>query len=116
VLIVEDRKVVRDLARDVLADAGFDAVTAAGGDEALALAAAEQPFDLLLTDVVMPKMSGPELARLLRDRFAGLPVLYMSGYTDDVLDASALAEPSTGFLRKPFANADLVAEVGSLIR
>jgi two-component system, cell cycle sensor histidine kinase and response regulator CckA len=113
VLVVEDRAVVRELIRDVLAAAGFAAVTAAGGAEALTIAAAEH-FDLLLTDVVMPKMSGPELARALRTRFAGLPVIYMSGYTDDVLDARALAEPATGFLRKPFANADLVAEVQKL--
>jgi two-component system cell cycle sensor histidine kinase/response regulator CckA len=113
VLVVEDRAVVRELIRDVLDAAGFFAVTASGGAEALTLAIAEH-FDLLLTDVVMPKMSGPELAHALRARFAGLPVIYMSGYTDDVLDAKALAEPATGFLRKPFANADLVAEVRKL--
>ncbi len=113
VLVVEDRAVVRELIRDVIDAAGFFAVTASGGAEALTLATAEH-FDLLLTDVVMPKMSGPELAHALRARFAGLPVIYMSGYTDDVLDARALAEPATGFLRKPFANADLVAEVRKL--
>ena len=112
-LVVEDRAVVRELIRDVLAVAGFAAVTAAGGAEALTIATAEH-FDLLLTDVVMPKMSGPELARTLRTRFAGLPVIYMSGYTDDVLDESALAEPATGFLRKTFENADLVAAVRKL--
>jgi two-component system, cell cycle sensor histidine kinase and response regulator CckA len=113
VLVVEDRAVVRELIGDVLGAAGFATVTASGGSEALTLATAEH-FDLLLTDVVMPKMSGPELARALRARSTGLPVIYMSGYTDDVLDASALAEPATGFLRKPFANADLVAAVRKL--
>jgi two-component system, cell cycle sensor histidine kinase and response regulator CckA len=114
VLVVEDRAVVRELIGDVLGAAGFATVTASGGSEALTLATAEH-FDLLLTDVVMPKMSGPELARALRARSTGLPVIYMSGYTDDVLDASALAEPATGFLRKPFANADLVAAVRKLM-
>jgi CheY-like chemotaxis protein len=115
VLLVEDREVVRNLVRDVLTAAGFEVATASGGDEALAIVERAERFDLLLTDVVMPGMSGPELASLLRDRFAGLPVLYMSGYTDDVLRASALAEPSTAFLRKPFANADLVSEVRAML-
>jgi two-component system cell cycle sensor histidine kinase/response regulator CckA len=115
VLVVEDREVVRQLTRDVLADAGFEVVTAASGDEALAIAAGGDDFDLLLTDVVMPKMSGPELAVLLREQFAALPVIYMSGYTDDVLDRRALAEPATGFLRKPFANSELVAQAQQLL-
>jgi FixJ family two-component response regulator len=56
-------------------------------------------------------MSGPELARRLRDDNPTLPVLYMSGYTDDVLDPSELSNPATGFIRKPFGTADLVAAV-----
>jgi two-component system cell cycle sensor histidine kinase/response regulator CckA len=115
VLVVEDREVVRDLARDILAASGFDVVAASGGAEALAIALSTARFDLLLTDVVMPQMSGPELAVALRNRFADLPVLYMSGYTDDVLDASALAEPATAFLRKPFSNVELVEKVRELL-
>jgi CheY-like chemotaxis protein len=59
----------------------------------------------------MPEMSGPELARRLRTAQPELPVLYMSGYTDDVLDAAELAAARTGLIRKPFANGDLVAAV-----
>ncbi len=115
VLVVEDRQVVRELARDVLEAEGFDVVAAAGGDEALEIAARAGCFDLVLTDVVMPRMNGLELASSLRARFEGLPVIYMSGYTDDVLAASALAEPTTAFLRKPFANAELVEKVRELL-
>ena len=115
VLVVEDREILRDLARDVLAAAGFEVSTASGGDAALAIVDGAPPFDLLLTDVVMPEMSGAKLASIMRSRFAGLPVLYMSGYTDDVLDASALSEPATAFLSKPFANAELVAKVRELL-
>ena len=115
VLVVEDREVVRNLVRDVLMAAGFEVVAASGGEDALATFEHEERCDLLLTDVVMPGMSGPELASLARDRFAGLAVLYMSGYTDDVLDASALSEPSTAFLRKPFANGELVSKVRELL-
>jgi two-component system cell cycle sensor histidine kinase/response regulator CckA len=115
VLVVEDRDVVRDLVCDVLVAAGFEVAAASSGTEALAICEHEERFDLLLTDVVMPGMSGPELASLARERLAGLAVLYMSGYTDDVLDASALAEPSTAFLRKPFGNSELVSKVRELL-
>ena len=111
ILVVEDRQVVRELARDVLVDAGFEVETAAGGDEALAISAASEPFDLLLSDVVMPGISGPELAERLRAAQPGLPVVFMSGYTDDVLDDAVLALPRTCFLRKPFGGRELVGAV-----
>jgi PAS domain S-box-containing protein len=115
VLLAEDRDVVRDLARDVLEASGFDVVAVPGGREALEEAATGEPFDLLLTDVVMPEMSGPELAMKLRVRQPGLPVLYMSGYTDDVLSAHELAQDATAFLRKPFGNAELITAVRALL-
>jgi PAS domain S-box-containing protein len=115
VLIVEDREVVRNLTRDVLASSGFDVIAVAGGEEALEEIASGAPFDLLLTDVVMPEMSGPELAVKLRAKHPALPVLYMSGYTDDVLGAHELSQDATAFLRKPFANAELIAAARSLL-
>jgi len=115
ILVVEDRGLVRNLARSVLAAAGFDVVTAAGGDEALELVQAGTEPDLLLTDVVMPGMSGAELARRLRTLQPKLPVLYMSGYTDDVLRPAELTEPRTWFLAKPFHNAELVAAARSAL-
>jgi PAS domain S-box-containing protein len=115
VLVVEDREVVRNLTRDVLQAAGFVVAVAAGGHDALAIVERSAPFDLLLTDVVMPELSGPELATRLRAQSVELRVLYMSGYTDDVLDARSLAEPRTAFLRKPFANGELVSNVRRLL-
>ncbi len=114
VLVVEDRDVVRELARDLLEAAGFSVETACTGSDALGLAGAE-PFDVVVSDVVMPGLSGPELARALRLDRPGLPVLYMSGYTDDVLDADALDEPLTRFLRKPFTRTELVGAVRGLL-
>src|SRR5476649_2290053 len=76
VLVVEDRDVVRNLVRDVLVAAGFEVATASGGGDAVAIFERAERFDLLLTDVVMPEMSGPELASLLRGRFAEVAVLY----------------------------------------
>jgi two-component system cell cycle sensor histidine kinase/response regulator CckA len=115
VLVVEDRDVVRDLAREVLESAGFKVVAVAGGGEALEAFAAGETFDLLLTDVVMPEMSGPALAVRLRAERSGLPVLYMSGYTDDVLSAHELTQYGTAFLRKPFGNTELIAAARSLL-
>jgi PAS domain S-box-containing protein len=111
VLVVEDRGVVRELVTEVLLSAGFEVHTASGGTDALRLGKDHGPFDLLLTDVVMPGTSGPELAALLRDEQPDLPVLYMSGYTDDVLGPDELSSPNTSFVRKPFRNADLVRAV-----
>ena len=110
VLVVEDRKLVRDLARDLLIAAGFDVATADGADAALEL---DGPFDLLLTDVVMPATSGPALAERLRATQPDLPVVFMSGYTDDVLGDDVLALPGTSFLRKPFGAEALVDAVRS---
>jgi two-component system, cell cycle sensor histidine kinase and response regulator CckA len=99
----------------VLEAGGFDVVAVAGGREALEAAAAGEPFELLLTDVVMPEMSGPELAVKLRVMHPDLPVLYMSGYTDDVLSAHELSQDATAFLRKPFGNAELITAARALL-
>jgi CheY-like chemotaxis protein len=115
VLVVDDRDVVRNLARDVLEASGFGVTAVAGGREALNAVATQEPFDLLLTDVVMPEMSGPELAFELRRHRPTVPVLYMSGYTDDVLGADELSQEATAFLRKPFSNADLVGAVRDML-
>lgn len=115
ILVVEDRDVVRELARDVLEASGFEVAAVAGGAEALALVASDGPFDALLTDVVMPEMSGAELARTLRSERPDLPVVFMSGYTDDVLGSDELAQPGTAFVRKPFGNAELVTAVRGVL-
>jgi len=111
ILLVEDREIVRELTTEVLRTAGFDVAVATNGREALELAELSDPFDLLLTDVVMAELSGPELAERLRAADPALRVLYMSGYTDDVLEAADLSVPGTAFIRKPFQTAHLIALV-----
>ncbi len=115
VLVVEDRDLVRELTCDVLASAGFEVRGAESGPAALELVDSGYEFDLLVTDVVMPELSGASLADRLRAHRPDLPVLYMSGYTDDVLGAQELMRPHTTFLRKPFGNADLIAAVRSAL-
>jgi PAS domain S-box-containing protein len=115
VLVVEDRQIVRDLTRSILEDAGYVVSAAPGGPEALQLAESEGTFSLIVTDVVMPDMSGVELATRLREAQPAVRVLYMSGYTDDVLGPDELEAPHTSFLRKPFGTVELTAAVRDLL-
>ena len=71
---------------------------------------------LLVTDVVMPEMSGRELTRIIRTRRPGIPILYISGYTDDELLRRGILETGADILRKPFVPAELKAMVRKLIR
>jgi two-component system, cell cycle sensor histidine kinase and response regulator CckA len=103
ILLVEDEMAVRVLVRRVLERAGYKVLEAASGPDALALLAARNPdLDLLLTDVVMPGMSGRQLADQLTDAMPGLRVLYMSGYTDEAIVHHGVLEPGVAFLEKPF--------------
>ena len=110
VVLVEDDEGVRDLLEGVLTHYGF-AVTAYPSAEA-ALGHSE-PFDLLLSDVLLPGLNGPELAREMKQRVPGLPVLLMSGDTGHVVDAKE-TDPR-GFLQKPFSAQTLVARVEELL-
>jgi two-component system, cell cycle sensor histidine kinase and response regulator CckA len=84
VLLVEDEPVVLRLARDLLAENGYRVLAASSGSDALSIARKEtEIIHMLITDVVMPEMSGPELADRMRKLRPGMRVLYMSGYTDD---------------------------------
>jgi two-component system, cell cycle sensor histidine kinase and response regulator CckA len=116
VLVAEDEDGVRELLRKVLTEFGYSVLTARHGRDAL-LAAAERAggIDLLVTDVVMPEMSGRELAETLRDRWPGLKVLYISGYTDDEVLQRGVSGREMAFVRKPFAAEELVRRVRALL-
>jgi len=112
ILLVEDEEGVRELARDILRASGYTVLEARNGPEALLLCERHQgPLDLLLTDVVMPRMSGRELAERLGPLRPDLSVLYMSGYTDDAVIRHGVLGAGTAFLQKPFAPAALVQRV-----
>jgi two-component system, cell cycle sensor histidine kinase and response regulator CckA len=111
ILLAEDDPAVRDFARRALSAHGYTVVEAASGAQALALAA--QPgarMDLLMTDVAMPSMNGPELAAQIRSERPGLPVLYVSGFAENHFGRSDLPAEGVAFLPKPFS-ADTVARV-----
>ncbi len=108
VLVVEDEPELLGLIARILGEAGFAVLGASGGDEAVAIAASHPgTLHLLLTDIVMPGDDGFTVARRVSELRPGLPVAYMSGYTDDV----HAAEGDTLLLRKPFMPADLLAHV-----
>jgi PAS domain S-box-containing protein len=109
ILLVEDEDMVRRYVTTVLGDAGYRVLVAQDGQEALHIAEAEE-IDLVLTDVVMPKISGPELAERL-----GLPVLFMSGYTGDLIEQHEMLRPGMAYIQKPFTAADLKRKIRATI-
>ena len=113
VLVVEDDPAVRDFARRSLEASGYTVLAAAAGDEALRIAEDRgETIDVLLTDVVMPGVHGPELADRIRARRPDIGVVFMSGYADDYLaPGSVLSEPHE-ILPKPFSLATLSRAVG----
>ncbi|MES1174020.1 MAG: ATP-binding protein [Myxococcales bacterium] len=116
VLLVEDESQVRKLVFEVLQSRGYHVLAAKDALEAIPL---EENFpdriDLLITDVVMPGMSGRELAQHLSATRPGTKVLFISGYTDDALLRHGASSPGTGFLQKPFALEDLLLRVRALL-
>jgi signal transduction histidine kinase len=117
ILLVEDEKDVRDLARKVLERAGYTVVSVASAREALLVAEGSATLDLVVTDVVMPGgMSGMEMGERLSRTRPTLAVLYMSGYTDDVRFHSPSRSSGLPFMSKPFQPNDLLARVKDMVR
>jgi len=116
VLLVEDVDTVRALAREILRLNGYTVIEARHAREALLLSEAHRgPVHLLLTDVMMPGMSGGELARRLREARPEARILYMSGYADDAIFRRALPGKEAAFLEKPFTAAALSRKVREVL-
>src|SRR3989449_11209044 len=112
VLLVEDDEAVRTLARKMLASHGYTVLAAPSGADALELAASHAgPIHLLVTDVVLPGMSGRELAARFQSVRPGLKVLYTSGYTDEAIVHHGVLDPGIAFLQKPFTSGALARKV-----
>lgn len=117
VLLVEDDEMVRELVAEVLGERGYQVLLARDGAAAVALLDELHPaLDLLLTDLVMPNMSGLELVEQVRRTSPDLPVLFMSGYPADELDRRGISLPGRQFIAKPFSAAALAGKVDELLR
>ncbi|HTV23144.1 MAG TPA: ATP-binding protein, partial [Polyangiaceae bacterium] len=115
VLLVEDEKMVRELTKRILVGAGFLVTEAADADDALDRAEREA-FDVVLTDVLLPGMSGPELVARLRERGFGFRVVYMSGYPADFVESRVHLGANELLVHKPFTAASLVQALRQLPR
>ena len=116
VLIVEDEEAVRQLACEFIKSAGHTVLAAKDGAEALTIAEnSNEPIHLLVTDVVMPQMRGPELAKKLRGLRKGLRIVYMSGYLEYHRGNEEFLEEGF-FLQKPFSRDTLVNKVAEALR
>jgi PAS domain S-box-containing protein len=112
VLVVEDQADVRKLATEGLRRFGYRVLEAAGGEEALAVCASAGQIDLLVTDVVMPGMNGPELVQRIANMGPRpIKVLYISGYTENLIAPEGVLRPGVAFLQKPFTAAALAYNV-----
>ena len=112
ILVVEDEENVRAMTRRLLRSYGYQVLESASGEEALRLAETHAGnIDLLLTDVVMPRMNGHDLAEMLKSRRPALKVVYMSGYDRDAIFRHAVLDPDTPYIQKPFVPHTMAAVV-----
>jgi nitrogen-specific signal transduction histidine kinase/ActR/RegA family two-component response regulator len=115
VLVVEDQDAVRAVTVRILRRNGYAVLEAASGADAISIVEAADAIDLLLTDVVMPKMSGRHLAELLEADHPALPVLYMSGYARNILGPRRSIDAGVALIRKPFNDASLLDRVHEML-
>jgi len=117
ILLLEDEPALRELVREVLEAAGYTVMTGATPKEALQSALdARTALDLVLTDVVMPNLSGKEAAARVRDVHPGTPVLFMSGYTDEAIGHHGVLEATENFLQKPFTTEVLLNKIRQVLQ
>ncbi len=113
ILLAEDEPLLRELGETILTQAGYKVLTAPNSDSLkMLLTSYSGTIDLLLTDVIMPGISGPELVRLVRHSRPSIRVLYMSGYADDEIED---LDRDAGFLQKPFTPSELTAKVAEVL-
>jgi signal transduction histidine kinase len=116
ILLVEDEDAVRELSEEILREEGYRVLVASNGEEAVAVCRRhEGSIDLVITDVVMPKMSGPELARRLGTFRPGTKTLFLSGYTNTSITQNDLLRPGVEFLQKPFSSEIFMRKVRQIL-
>jgi len=116
ILVVEDEFLVRELVCDTLRNNGFTVIEATNGREAIEIFNKNQSdIDLVLTDVIMPEMSGRKLIEILMEKYPDLKALYMSGYTDDAIIKHGVLEPGMSYIQKPFSPRALIEKLQEVL-
>ncbi len=116
ILVVEDEERVLQVVSDTLSSLGYTVLEAANGDHAsFIFEETDAPIDLILTDVIMPKLNGQELVELLQSSRPDLKVLFMSGYTDDAILQHGVLKKNTNFIHKPFTPKELALKVRNVL-
>jgi PAS domain S-box-containing protein len=116
ILLVEDDEGVRIVTQSTLQNYGYKVIAATNGEEALRIYDEhEGKFDLILTDVVMPLMSGREMADKLREKDSSIKILYFSGYTDDSIVQHGVLDEGMEFIQKPYSHAELAKKIKSVL-
>jgi two-component system cell cycle sensor histidine kinase/response regulator CckA len=115
VLVVEDAEALRELAKRLLERQRYRVLLAANAEEALRLFERNASIDVVLTDVVMPGASGPELTRRLVEQHPALKVIYMSGYTDEAIAQHGVLDSGIAFLQKPFTSEALGRKIREVL-
>lgn len=116
ILLVEDDEGVREYAAEILAQFGYNIIVASDGQNALDLMEKKNiKPDILITDVIMPGMRGPELAQQIIKKFPSIKVLYASGYTDNHIVKDGVLEPDVNFIQKPFSARDIANKVYQIL-
>ncbi|MFZ5572134.1 MAG: PAS domain S-box protein [Thermodesulfobacteriota bacterium] len=116
VLIVEDNDAVRELTETILKKYGYGTIAVNSGRKCLEVISQGPPIDLLLTDVVLQDSNGKELHTLVKNRYPDIKVIYMSGYTDDVIVHHGVLEEGIAFIQKPFSVQDLLRKLRRMFR
>jgi CheY-like chemotaxis protein len=116
ILVVEDQDALREVTERIFTRNGYHVLTAANGPDALALAASHDgAIHLLVTDVVMPKMLGKDVAERIRKLYPDIEVLYMSGYAQPVLASQGRLDPGVALVDKPFSEDALITKAGLVL-
>ncbi len=116
ILLVEDNVHVRELTDKILQNKGYSVLSASNGKEALALIQREGALaDLLLTDVIMPEMNGSELYQNALEICPELKVIYMSGYTDNIISQHGILDQGLNFINKPFTEKELTTQINRVL-
>jgi len=117
ILLVEDEQMVREVTKQLLESCGYRVFEARNAKEALSICETiQEPIDLLLTDIVIPRMNGYELAFRIREKFPNLPVIFVSGYMDQKEHVKKIQDENTFFIQKPFLHESLTNTIANILK